>query len=71
MAYLNNTRSLDAGIADRIANAFKNVGLRFAQYRAYRQTVTQLSVLDDRELADLGLHRSMIVSVAIEGAYGK
>ena len=44
---------------------------RFAKYRTYRQTVNELSALSDRALADLGLSRSMIQSVARETAYGK
>jgi len=70
MAHLYNIRSHEAGIANSIAAAFRNASLRFAQHRAYRQTVAQLSTLGDRELADLGLHRSMIASVAAKGAYG-
>lgn len=71
MTYLNTTRSINGGIADRIASVFRNLGLRYAQYRAYRLTVTELSGLDDRSLADLGINRSMISSIASEGAYGK
>jgi uncharacterized protein YjiS (DUF1127 family) len=39
--------------------------------RVYVQTVTELNALSDRDLADLGLHRLMISSVAKEAAYGK
>ena len=34
----------------------------------YRDTVRQLSELRDADLADIGLHRSMIHEVAREGA---
>ncbi|MFD0980821.1 DUF1127 domain-containing protein [Tropicimonas aquimaris] len=44
---------------------------RLAQYRLYRQTVRELSSLSDRNLADLGLSRSMIRGVARETAYAK
>jgi uncharacterized protein YjiS (DUF1127 family) len=37
---------------------------RFAQYRAYRATVNELSALSNRELNDLGIGRSMIRDVA-------
>ncbi|WP_372605039.1 DUF1127 domain-containing protein [Actibacterium sp.] len=37
--------------------------------RIYTQTMRELSSLSDRELADLGLTRSMIRSLAIEAAY--
>ncbi|WP_375173609.1 DUF1127 domain-containing protein [Pseudooceanicola sp.] len=42
---------------------------RYTQYAAYRKCVEELSALNDRELRDLGLHRSMIRSLAHEEAY--
>ncbi|MCL6285370.1 DUF1127 domain-containing protein [Ruegeria sp. 2012CJ41-6] len=42
---------------------------RFANYRLYRQTVSELSALSDRDLADLGIHRSMIRRIAMEASY--
>ncbi|WP_372573744.1 DUF1127 domain-containing protein [Ruegeria jejuensis] len=42
---------------------------RFEQYRVYRRTLSELSALSDRELADLGMHRGMIRSIAMEAAY--
>ncbi|MFC3615216.1 DUF1127 domain-containing protein [Lutimaribacter marinistellae] len=42
---------------------------RIARYRLYRQTVNELGALSGRELADLGLHRSMIKRIAIQAAY--
>ena len=42
---------------------------RVARYRLYRRTVAELSALSGRELADLGLHRSMIRRVALQAAY--
>ena len=46
------------------------VWTRFTQYRQYRRTLDELSMLTRRELADLGLNRSMLQSVAREAAYG-
>ncbi|WP_376780373.1 DUF1127 domain-containing protein [Paracoccus jeotgali] len=42
-----------------------------ARRAVYRQTVTELSHLSNRELADLGIHRSMITRIATEAAWGK
>ncbi|SDF19973.1 DUF1127 domain-containing protein [Limimaricola pyoseonensis] len=36
--------------------------------RVYRQTQRELSLLSDRDLADLGLHRSQINQIAAEAA---
>lgn len=47
---------------------FQAVRERFAAYRRYRRTLNELSQLTSRELADLGLHRSMLKSVALEAA---
>jgi len=71
MAYVNSTRSIDAAIADGVSNAVKNVRERFAQYQVYRTTLRELSALSGRELADLGMHRSQIRSIALDAAYGK
>lgn len=48
------------------------VGLRnhFARQALYRQTMRELNELSVRELADLGISRSMIRSVAHEAAWG-
>ena len=43
---------------------------RFTQYRVYRKTLVELSMLTRRELADLGLNRSMLQTVARDAAYG-
>jgi uncharacterized protein YjiS (DUF1127 family) len=37
---------------------------KFARYAAYRQTIRELSKLDDRELRDVGLTRGDILSIA-------
>ncbi|MBP1807046.1 DUF1127 domain-containing protein [Rubellimicrobium aerolatum] len=42
---------------------------RLARYRLYRQTLDELGSLSDRDLADLGIHRSQIVDIATESAY--
>ncbi len=53
-----------------VRNPFEAIKLRYDTYRVYRTTVKELSSLSDRGLADLGLSRSMIRSVARAAAYG-
>lgn len=43
--------------------------VKFNRYRLYRQTVSELSALTARDLADLGLNRSEIKRVAYQAAY--
>ncbi len=59
--------SLQGRIMARIASTRANWG----KWRVYRRTVDELSMLSDRDLADLGLNRSMIERIAIEAAYGR
>ena len=71
MAYVNSTRSLNISIADRFGNLAKSVKLALHRRRLFNRTVRELSALSDRELADLGIHASMIRQIATEAAYGK
>ncbi|MFN4057107.1 MAG: DUF1127 domain-containing protein [Roseinatronobacter sp.] len=52
------------GFVARLADAL-------ARRRVYRQTHAELSALSTRELADLGITRSMISRLSYEAAYGK
>ncbi|MEP2717884.1 DUF1127 domain-containing protein [Pseudophaeobacter sp.] len=45
------------------------LNVKFARYRLYRTTLSELSELSGRELADLGLNRSMIKRIAYQAAY--
>lgn len=54
-----------AGLGDWIAGA----RARFARYRAYRTTVSELSALSDAELNDLALSRAMIPGLAYRAVY--
>jgi uncharacterized protein YjiS (DUF1127 family) len=42
---------------------------RYKAYRLYRETFDGLNALSNRELADLGLSRSELRTVATEAAY--
>lgn len=70
MAYLNNSRAADIGLRARLSGLFENAAARYAQYRLYRKTYDELNRLSDRDLADLGLHRASIATVAADAAYG-
>ena len=41
----------------------------FKAWQRYNQSVAELSRLDDRELADIGLSRSQIPAIAWENAH--
>ncbi|MCF8511444.1 MAG: DUF1127 domain-containing protein [Rhodobacteraceae bacterium] len=49
----------------------RSLQLMAQRRRVYGQTLAELGALSDRDLADLGLHRSMISAVAKDAAYGK
>lgn len=49
---------------------FADIKARFARYSVYRKTLNELSSLDNRSLADLGICRSQVRAVAFETAYG-
>ena len=44
-----------------------NIVRNYRNWRRYRQTVAELDRLSNRELADLGISRSEIASIARQG----
>ena len=66
MAYTTDTRS--AGLGQRIAALRVSLTERAAKNKIYRSTYNELQALTDRDLADLGLSRSMIKRIAIEAS---
>jgi uncharacterized protein YjiS (DUF1127 family) len=68
---MNTTRSGTATISDRLNSVLQSVRAAFARRRLYNQTVRELANLSDRDLSDLGIHRSSISEIAFEAAYGK
>lgn len=72
MAYVNFTsRAANVTLADRFSGLLAQVKVMIARRAVYNQTVRELNVLTNRELADLGLSRYDIETVAREAAYGK
>ena len=70
MAHVTDIRAPRSVLLDRVAAMLKSLAERHARHGIYRETVTELSALSDRELADIGLNRAQIRSVAKEHAYG-
>ncbi len=70
MAYLNAERGQTVGLTDRFAAMMKTLAERRHRRALYRRTLDELACLTDRELADLGVHRSEVARVAREAAYG-
>ena len=68
MAYLNATATTYRTGESRIAAFFGDIVARLRRYRTYRQTFYALDALTDRDLADLGLSRSQLRSVAWDSA---
>ena len=69
MANATQTRATGATL-DAILRLWANFGEARAKRAVYNQTVRELSALSNRELDDLGIPRSNIVSIARETAYG-
>ncbi|WP_394328596.1 DUF1127 domain-containing protein [Rhodobacter xanthinilyticus] len=67
MALVQELHGNDAGFT----RFFAGLSEALARRKVYRQTLRELKALSARELADLGIHRSMITRVAQEAAYGK
>ena len=53
-----------------VGNLVADLRDHLARRALYRQTVRELAMLSDRELADLGINRAMIRGIAHEAAWG-
>jgi uncharacterized protein YjiS (DUF1127 family) len=70
MALAIEHQGIETGLGEKLSGVARNVMTRYAQSRVYRTTLSELSALSNRDLADLGIHRSTIKSVALKAAYG-
>lgn len=64
----NTTHSIRADLTGALVSALTELRTRWAAYGIYRKTRAELSMLTNRDLADLGLNRAMIEQVAREAA---
>ena len=67
MALVSDIRIPETGLGQFVATLREG----HARRKVYRQTLAELRSLSERELSDLGLHRSMLTRIALEAAYGK
>ena len=71
MAQLATNAPAAGGFLDGLVEFFAAWRAKSRQYRVYRETLKELSALNDRELNDLGLSRAQIQATAWQCAYGK
>jgi len=70
MAYVSTSRQTTITFGDRIVALFKVAGQTMHRRRIYLETLNELTRLNDRDLADLGLERDELPTVARQAAYG-
>jgi uncharacterized protein YjiS (DUF1127 family) len=70
-ARLVQPRAAQAGVIGKLQAVASDLSQRYARYRVFRDTVNDLAILPNSVLADMGLNRSQIRSVAYEYAYGQ
>lgn len=58
-----------ARVSDAADGLLARLRRMWADYRLYSATVQELQQLSDRELADLGIHRSSIQGIARDSVY--
>ncbi|NSX54727.1 DUF1127 domain-containing protein [Parasulfitobacter algicola] len=69
MAHTSEMNTAHSGLFENLKTVVSGLQARHARYRQYRATVNELRSLSDRELSDLGLHRSIIFDVARHAVY--
>lgn len=71
MAFVSSNRTTTLSLGNRLAEIWQQAAEAYANWRLYRRTLSELQALSSRDLADLGLNRSMLRRAALEAAYGK
>ena len=70
MTHYIASRGRSTGLLDRLASLAHDIRERRERHAIYRRTVDELNALTDRDLADLGVHRSEVPQIAREAAFG-
>ena len=70
MAYVSVRTSEGSTIGNRLMALTASLRDRLAKRRLFRRTLRELQGLSARQLADLGLNRSMLRRMAWQAAYG-
>lgn len=68
MAYSTDLSHAQSGLTGWMAASVNALRTRMEKRRVFRTTMNELGSLSNRELADLGLHRSMLRRVAWQAA---
>ncbi|MEO0905533.1 MAG: DUF1127 domain-containing protein [Pseudomonadota bacterium] len=71
MSTLTQTLFASTSLTEGFAAFRAQLAENAAKRKTYRTTLAELQRLTDRDLADLGIARSMIKGIAFEAAYGK
>ena len=71
MAHIGISRGIEFGLGQRFAGLVEALRDKRRRYGVYRETIRELAELNERDLTDLGIHRSQIRTIAMEAAYGK
>lgn len=71
MTMANDIRTQEQSFGERIAGFVKGFQENRQRRKVFRETLSELKALSSRDLADLGINRSMITRVAAEAAYGE
>ena len=71
MAFVNIPLTSRFNLGERVASTMRILKESAERAATFRRTMRELNALSERELADLGMHRSMVTRIAHEAAYGK
>ncbi len=69
MAFADDIRSFETTLVRRMRASFDMARAMADKRRTYRRTYDELSALSQRDLDDLGIHRTNIRDVARAAAY--